>query len=89
MIGSPPIPTTVDCPIPAWERWWAENGTKPLVAYIAGFSAPPGKRMGHAGAIVTGGDDTAQAKADRLEKAEIPVARTPTEVARLVQEALR
>jgi len=70
-------------------RWWAENGTKPLVAYIAGFSAPPGKRMGHAGAIVTGGDDTAQAKADRLEKAGIPVARTPTEVARLVQEALR
>lgn len=70
-------------------QWWAENGTKPLVAYIAGFSAPPGKRMGHAGAIVTGGDDTAQAKADRLEKAGIPVARTPTEVARLVQEALR
>ncbi|MBC7170264.1 succinate--CoA ligase subunit alpha [Candidatus Bipolaricaulota bacterium] len=70
-------------------QWWAENGVKPLVAYIAGFSAPPGKRMGHAGAIVTGGEDTAQAKAERLERAGISVARTPAEVARLIQEALR
>ncbi|GAB4309808.1 MAG: succinate--CoA ligase subunit alpha [Candidatus Bipolaricaulota bacterium] len=70
-------------------QWWAENGGKPLVAYIAGFSAPPGKRMGHAGAIVTGGEDTAQAKAERLERAGISVARTPAEVARLIQEALR
>lgn len=70
-------------------QWWAENAAKPLVAYIAGFSAPPGKRMGHAGAIVTGGDDTAQAKAERLERVGIPVARTPTDVARLVREALR
>jgi succinyl-CoA synthetase alpha subunit len=63
--------------------------TKPLVAYIAGFSAPPGKRMGHAGAIVTGGEDTAQAKAQRLEKLGVPVARTPAEVAALVKEVLR
>ncbi|MCX7844401.1 MAG: succinate--CoA ligase subunit alpha, partial [Candidatus Bipolaricaulota bacterium] len=62
---------------------------KPLVAYIAGFSAPPGKRMGHAGAIVTGGEDTAQAKAQRLEKLGVPVARTPAEVARLVEEVLQ
>ena len=62
--------------------------TKPLVAYIAGFSAPPGKRMGHAGAIVTGGEDTAQAKAQRLEKLGVPVARTPAEVVRLVKEVL-
>ena len=67
----------------------AEKGTKPVVAYIAGFSAPPGKRMGHAGAIVTGSEGTAQAKAERLEKAGIPVARTPAEVAALVKEALR
>ncbi len=62
---------------------------KPLVAYIAGFSAPPGKRMGHAGAIVTGGEDTAQAKAKRLEKLGVPVARTPAEVASLVEEILK
>jgi succinyl-CoA synthetase alpha subunit len=62
---------------------------KPLVAYIAGFSAPPGKRMGHAGAIVTGGEDTAEAKARRLEKLGVPVARTPAEVAKLVEEVLR
>jgi len=62
---------------------------KPLVAYIAGFSAPPGKRMGHAGAIVTGGEDTAQAKAQRLEKLGVPVARTPAEVAQLVEEILK
>lgn len=62
---------------------------KPLVAYIAGFSAPPGKRMGHAGAIVTGGEDTAEAKARRLEKLGVPVARTPAEVAKLAEEVLR
>lgn len=67
----------------------AEQGTKPVVAYIAGFSAPPGKRMGHAGAIVTGSEGTAKAKAERLEKAGIPVARTPAEVAVLVKERLR
>ncbi len=67
----------------------AEKGAKPVVAYIAGFSAPPGKRMGHAGAIVTGSEGTAQAKAERLGKAGIPVARTPGEVAVLVKEALR
>ncbi len=66
----------------------AEKGTKPVVAYIAGFSAPLGKRMGHAGAIVTGSEGTAQAKAERLEKAGIPVARTPVEIAAVVREML-
>lgn len=61
---------------------------KPLVAYIAGFSAPPGKRMGHAGAIVTGSEGTAQAKAERLQTLGIPVARTPMEVAEIVREVL-
>jgi succinyl-CoA synthetase alpha subunit len=62
--------------------------TKPVVAYIAGFTAPPGKRMGHAGAIITGSSGTAQAKAEALEAAGVPVGRTPTEVAQLVRTTL-
>ena len=61
--------------------------SKPVVGYIAGFTAPPGKRMGHAGAIITGSSGTAQAKAEALEGAGVRVGRTPTEVAELVQAA--
>jgi succinyl-CoA synthetase alpha subunit len=68
--------------------WVEENASKPVVAYIAGFTAPPGKRMGHAGAIVSGSQGTAQAKADALEAAGIKVGRNPTEVAELVADAL-
>ena len=65
----------------------ADRITKPVVGYIAGFEAPPGKRMGHAGAIVTGSMGTAIAKAEALEAAGVRVGRTPTEVAELVQAA--
>ena len=61
--------------------------SKPVVAYIAGFTAPPGKRMGHAGAIITGSSGTARGKAEALETAGVKVGRTPTEVAELVQAA--
>jgi succinyl-CoA synthetase alpha subunit len=66
----------------------SESMTKPVVGYIAGFTAPPGKRMGHAGAIVAGSSGTAQAKAEALEAAGVRVGQTPTEVAELVHDAL-
>jgi succinyl-CoA synthetase alpha subunit len=63
--------------------------TKPVVAYIAGFTAPPGKTMGHAGAIISGSSGTAQAKKDALEARGIRVGTTPTETAGLVAELAR
>lgn len=66
----------------------ADHVSKPVVAYIAGFEAPPGKRMGHAGAIVTGSQGTAAAKAEALEAGGVRVARTPSQVSELVQTAL-
>jgi len=60
----------------------------PVVAYVAGFTAPEGKTMGHAGAIVSGGESTAQAKSEAMERAGIKSATNPSEVAQLVAEAL-
>jgi succinyl-CoA synthetase alpha subunit len=63
-----------------------ESMTKPVLAYIAGFTAPPGKTMGHAGAIISGSSGTAQAKKDALEACGVQVGTTPTEVAQLVAD---
>jgi succinyl-CoA synthetase alpha subunit len=66
-----------------------QHVTKPVVAYVAGFTAPEGKTMGHAGAIVSGSAGTAQAKKEALEKAGVQVGRTPSETARLVRQVMR
>ena len=63
--------------------------SKPVVAYVAGFTAPEGKTMGHAGAIISGSAGTAQAKKEALEKVGVRVGRTPSETARLVRETVQ
>jgi succinyl-CoA synthetase alpha subunit len=65
------------------------NVSKPVVAYVAGFTAPEGKTMGHAGAIISGSAGTAQAKKEALEKVGVKVGRTPSGAARLVREILQ
>jgi succinyl-CoA synthetase alpha subunit len=64
------------------------NVTKPVVGYIAGFTAPPGKTMGHAGAIISGSSGTADAKKVALEAAGVKVGKTPSETARLMREVV-
>ncbi|MDT7700804.1 MAG: succinyl-CoA synthetase alpha subunit [Pseudonocardiales bacterium] len=64
------------------------NVTKPVVGYVAGFTAPEGKTMGHAGAIVSGSAGTAQAKKEALEAAGVKVGKTPSETAALMKEII-
>jgi succinyl-CoA synthetase alpha subunit len=63
-----------------------DNVTKPVVGYVAGFTAPEGKTMGHAGAIVSGSSGTAQAKQEALEAVGVRVGKTPSETARIMRE---
>ena len=69
-------------------EWVKENMSKPVVGFVAGSTAPPGKRMGHAGAIISGGKGTASEKFVAFERAGIYVARDPSEIGRVLVEAL-
>lgn len=70
-------------------RWIKENMSKPVVSFIAGASAPAGKRMGHAGAIISGGDTTAEAKYRILEECGVTIARSPADLGQKMEEALK
>lgn len=69
-------------------RWIKENGTKPVVGFIAGQTAPPGRRMGHAGAIVGGKDDTAEAKMRIMAECGIHVVKSPAEIGAKMAEIM-
>ncbi|AYB61543.1 succinate--CoA ligase subunit alpha [Ralstonia solanacearum] len=69
-------------------HWIKDNMKKPVVGFIAGVTAPPGKRMGHAGALISGGADTAQAKLDIMEACGIKTTKNPSEMARLLKAML-
>ena len=69
-------------------QWVAANMTKPVSAFIAGQTAPHGRRMGHAGAIVSGGKGAAADKIQELERCGIPVASTPSDIGKTMKEAM-
>ena len=68
--------------------WAKDNMTKPVVGFIAGATAPPGRRMGHAGAIISGGQGTAEAKFQAMEAAGIHVVRSPSDMGTKMKEVL-
>jgi succinyl-CoA synthetase alpha subunit len=70
-------------------RWVKANMKKPVVGFIAGLTAPPGKRMGHAGAIISGGKGTATEKLAVMEECGIKVTRNPAEMGKLLQTVLK
>ena len=70
-------------------RWIKENGTKPVVGFIAGQTAPPGRRMGHAGAIVGGADDTAKAKMKIMAECGIHVVESPADIGETMVRVLK
>ena len=84
MIGEIGGPSETDA-----ARWIQKHMTRPVVSFIAGVSAPKGKRMGHAGAIVSGGDDTAEAKFRTLEECGVVVARSPAELGQTMENILK
>ena len=69
-------------------RWIRDNMKKPVVGFIAGVTAPPGKRMGHAGALISGGEDTAQAKLAIMEECGIKTTKNPSEMGRMLKAML-
>ena len=69
-------------------QWAKDNMKKPVVGFIAGVTAPPGKRMGHAGALISGGADTAQAKLDIMEACGIKTTKNPSEMGKLLKSVL-
>jgi len=83
MIGEIGGPDEVDA-----ARWAKDNMTKPVVGFIAGVTAPAGKRMGHAGALISGGDDTADAKMEIMEACGIKTTRNPSEMGQLLKSVL-
>ena len=84
MIGEIGGPQEVDA-----ARWAAEHMTKPVVAFVAGSSAPAGRRMGHAGAIVSGESDTATAKMDAMQALGLAVVRNPAQIGETVARVVR
>ena len=83
MIGEIGCPDEVNA-----AQWAKDNMRKPIVGFIAGVTAPPGKRMGHAGALISGGADTAQAKLDIMEACGIRTTKNPSEMGRLLKSVL-